>query len=138
MSSRQVFEVVPESLCRERTGKPPIRLKWVDTDKGGAGTPYVRSRLVAREIKRAKSPEEALDVHELYTSMPPVEAVRVIMSVLVTKRVSASGSPLKVGLWEISRAHLYGEALNARARKGCHPEGPGIWKPKKGRAMAES
>ena len=34
------------------TGRRPLRLKWIDTDKGGVGRRNIRSRLVCTEVRR--------------------------------------------------------------------------------------
>ena len=49
-----VYTVVDENTCWKETGKAPITLKWVDTNKGDDEKKNYRSRLVVREIK-AKS-----------------------------------------------------------------------------------
>ena len=35
----------------KRTGKPPITVRWVETNKGDDLNPRIRSRVVAREIR---------------------------------------------------------------------------------------
>ena len=37
--------------CWRRTGKAPVSVRWVDTDKGVDGVVDVRSRLVAKDFK---------------------------------------------------------------------------------------
>ena len=59
-------------------GKLPITVKWVDVNKGDDDEPNYRSRLVAREIKRRG--EESI-----FAPTPPLEALRVILSLLATK-----------------------------------------------------
>ncbi|CAE7854404.1 GIP [Symbiodinium necroappetens] len=92
------------------TGKQPIPLKWVDTQKGDAQNPNLRSRLVVKDIKARKSPEDQLDPAMLFSAMPPLEAVRLLASMLVTKGRSKPkhGRLLRLGSWDISRAHFYG------------------------------
>ena len=50
MVGRRIWSVVPEKECWDKTGKSPVTVKWVDTDKGPPGTIVVRSRLVARDF----------------------------------------------------------------------------------------
>jgi hypothetical protein len=53
MKSRCIWREVPLQACWDKTGKPPLTVKWVDTEKLGG---VVRSRLVARDFKtRAES-----------------------------------------------------------------------------------
>ena len=40
-----LYDVVPRSECFEETGRKPVDLKWVDTNKGDQSTPLYRSRL---------------------------------------------------------------------------------------------
>ena len=44
----------------------------------------------------------------LFSSIPPLEAMRLLCSLWATERVSQRGRSLKIGLWDISRAHFYG------------------------------
>ena len=59
-----VYRKVPIAQCVVETGKKPIGTRWVDTNKGDATNPKVRSRLVAQEIHRSKMPE-------LFAATPP-------------------------------------------------------------------
>ena len=52
-----VYKRVPHSRCFQCAGKPPIRVRWVDINKGDDKHPNYRSRLVAMEIKLMKNPE---------------------------------------------------------------------------------
>ncbi len=51
MKKRGIWRVVPIGMCLEKTGKGPVIVKWVDTDKWTGGVLMVRSRLVARDFK---------------------------------------------------------------------------------------
>eukprot|EP00971_Amphidinium_carterae_P149136 2956997-Amphidinium_carterae.1 len=42
--------------------------------------------------------------------MPPLEAIKTLCSLCMTLGVSPKGKPLKLALWDISRAHLHGDA----------------------------
>ena len=57
-----VYEVVPLTMCFEETGKRPISLRWIDTNKGDSLRPNYRSRMVVREIKARKSPSEQIPI----------------------------------------------------------------------------
>ena len=98
-----VWKRVPVSQCLEETGKQPI-----PTQKGDAQNPNLRSRLVVKDIKARKSPEDQLDPAMLFSAMPPLEAVRLLASMLVTKGRSKHGRLLRLGSCDISRAHFYG------------------------------
>ena len=40
----------------EETGKPPIKTRWLDTNKGDPSHPNFRSRLAVKYIKSTKRP----------------------------------------------------------------------------------
>ena len=110
MRRREVFEPCDESVCWQTTGRGPLRCRCVDTNKGESQKANYRSRLVAMEIKKAKKPEDQLSASELFSSTPPLEAVRLLCSLMITLGRSPRGLPLKLGFWDISRAHQYGTA----------------------------
>ena len=68
-----VWEKVPRSQCLEETGKPPIKLRWIDRNKKDEATPEYRSRIVAKEVKTYADPE-------LFAATPPVEYLRYLLS----------------------------------------------------------
>lgn len=107
VQKQQIYIPVDESECWSVTGKAPITLKWVDRNKGDAKHTNYRSRLVVREVKKAG---QALLDHELHSSMPPLEALKVLCSLMTSMRKSPRGLPLKMKLLDISRAHFYGES----------------------------
>ena len=59
-----VFDKVHIAQCWEKTGKAPLKARWVDIDKG---TRY-RSRWVAKQFKGS-------DIEEWFTAAPPIEAL---------------------------------------------------------------
>ena len=105
--AREVYEEVDEDMCWSETGRAPISLRWVDTNKGTEELPRIRSRLVVRELKVKTQHMEAA---ELFSAMPPLEALKLLVSLLVSKKRTARGGVLKLGLYDISRAHFYGVA----------------------------
>ena len=56
-----MYAKVPTSECWRVTGKAPLGIRWVDINKGDEFDQELRSRLVAKEIKRDK---EAYTVFE--------------------------------------------------------------------------
>ena len=104
LHKENVYTRVPSTMC---TGKL-LKLKWVDVNKGDAKTPKVRSRIVAKEVKKAESPEEQLRPEETFSSTPPLEAVYSLMSVFMTSR--EAGKKKMMASWDISRAHFMGKA----------------------------
>ena len=109
VKKQEIYTKVPIETCWERTSRAPITLKWVDVNKGDERNPYYRSRLVAREVKR--NGQRVLPDHMLFSSMPPLEALKVLCSLMVTLKVSRPRKkPLKLRLTDISRAHFYGRS----------------------------
>ena len=51
LHQQKVYTKRKISECMEVTGKPPIRLLWIDTNKGDDENENYRSRLVVREKK---------------------------------------------------------------------------------------
>ena len=101
---------MPIEQCFKETGKPLIKTRWLDTNKDDPSLshPNFRSRLVVKDVKAAKRPEDQLPANLLFSSTPPLEAMRLLCSLWATKQRSIHGERLKLGLWDISRAHFYG------------------------------
>ena len=78
----QVYERVPRRLAVEK-GVRPLGLKWVDVNKGDSGQKKYRSRIVTKEIKRSKGPDEQLGGETVFASTPPIEAVMTLLSLQV-------------------------------------------------------
>eukprot|EP00971_Amphidinium_carterae_P292147 5799547-Amphidinium_carterae.1 len=95
------------------TGHRLLDLKWIDTDKGGAGKDpskrFIRSRLVCRDIKARKKESEKLTEAELFSATPPLEALKLLLAWMAAQRSSKQAKPLKLAAWDVSRAHLYGK-----------------------------
>jgi hypothetical protein len=88
---RRVYEKVPLKQCMERTGKAPIKVRWVDINKGDDVNWEYRSRLVAKEIRVNKR----LD---LFAATPPLEAVKILFSLAVTEGIGFTGGRRR--FWE--------------------------------------
>ena len=100
---QKLFDYIPQSECAERQDRLSS-LKWALKKKGEK----VRARLVVREIKKAKSEDEKLEPSDLFSAMPPVESLKVLVSNLMTKRVDRRGRNLVLAVFDVSRAHFYG------------------------------
>ena len=81
----------------EETGKAPIGVKWVDTNKGDKERPEFRCRLVAKEIKKDKR-------EDLFAATPPLEAKRVLFSLL------ASMPEMRLDFIDVVRAYFQAKA----------------------------
>ena len=65
----------------------PLDLIWVDTDKSVDPTrKKIRSRLRPREYKTKKQGKiyRALPASQLFSALPPVEAVKVLVSIMMS------------------------------------------------------
>ena len=116
-TKRTVAEAVKVS------GKGPITVKWVDTNKGDDLNPNVRSRLVAREIRRAGE-------EPIFAPTPPLESLRTILSLAATDMVGRkpwcrdgkSEHRLQVAGYDISRAYLHAETDPNEPTYVCLPK----------------
>jgi len=104
LRKEKVYERVPASECQ---GKP-LPLKWVDVNKGDHTAPKIRSRLVAKEIKRAKPLAEQLGA-DTFAATPPLESVYALMSAFMTRRERGEVRKM-MAAWDVSRAHFMGKA----------------------------
>ena len=51
IKSYEVYVKRPITECLEVTGKKPMPIRWVDTNKGDDENPEYRSRIVAKDLK---------------------------------------------------------------------------------------
>ena len=89
--SEGVYEIVPVLECKD-AGMKLLDLVLVDTDKSVDPTrKKIRSRLCAREYKTKKQGkiQRALPASQLFSAMPPLEAVKVLVSVMMLVRCRA-------------------------------------------------
>ena len=100
-----MFDVIPRSEADSKV----VDLRWIDTNKGDDQDPRYRSRLVLRDIKARKKEGDKIPLKDLFSSMPPLEMFKAMLSLFVTKKASKRNEPLKLGLFDISRAHFYGK-----------------------------
>ena len=84
MESWHVWDVRPVAECWAATGRAPIGGRWVDHNKGDEQSPNVRSRWVAKDIARWKD-------DAMFAATPPLEAVRLLLSDLATRRRAHAG-----------------------------------------------
>ena len=95
------------SRCRRET---------VGADLGGykevCGHKTIRSRLCAREYKTKKQGkiQRALHASQLFSAMLPLEAVKVLVSIMMSVSWPSKGNPLKLRHYDISRAYFQGTA----------------------------
>ena len=72
-----VWDIGDKDVCNQKTGKPPIRGRWVDVNKGDDKNPVYQSRCVAQELRR----QHGGNTREgLFAAMPPLEAIKALIS----------------------------------------------------------
>ena len=109
--SEGVYEIDPMQEC-EDAGMKPLDLIWVDTDKSVDPTrKKIRSRLCAREYKTKKQGkiQRGLPASQLFYAMRPLEAVKVLVSIMMSVSLSNKRKPVKLRHYDI-RAHFQGTA----------------------------
>ena len=84
--------------CWKVIGKQPISTKWVDLRKGAD----VRSRWVARDFK----PKLERDREDLFASMPPLEAKKLLFQ--KSREIRKDGKKMKLLFIDVRKAHLNG------------------------------
>lgn len=107
LKKKDVWTKVPRSEALARTGKAPISVRWIDTNKGDDDTPNIRCRLVAREIRKAGE-------DPIFALTPPLESLRTILSLAATdfhgihrkNRDPDSPNRIQVSFIDISRAYF--------------------------------
>jgi hypothetical protein len=94
MRCKGIWREVPWSEAMNKTGKPPVTVKWVDTMKSGG---LIRSRLVARDF-RTKGEK---DREDLFAATPPLELLKALIS------KAAGCKARKILVIDVKKAHLY-------------------------------
>ena len=74
---KDVWVKVLRSEAMAQTGKRPIPVKWIITNKGDDMDPNYRARLVAMEIRRAGE-------DPIFAPTPPLESLRTVLSLAAT------------------------------------------------------
>ena len=80
-NSMQVYDRVPIQECWRVTGKGPIGVRWIDTDKGKgvAEKEKHRSRLVAQQFNTGPA-------DDMFAATPPTETLKMVISEAATGR----------------------------------------------------
>ena len=103
MYRRQVWVERSVSDCLKETGKLPIPVRWVVTNKGDELHPNVRCRLVAKHLVAKYGGKDAED---LFAAMPPFELIKSLL-VKAVQRNTWKSTVRKVMFIDVSKAHLY-------------------------------
>ena len=100
----EVYEYSTEAESRARTGRSPVGLKWIDTNKGSADAPRYRSRLVCTEVRHK-------GVEPIFSATPPLETLRVLLCVACQEDVFRVQDPFLISIADVSRPHFYADAV---------------------------
>ena len=105
-----MYVKVPVEECWRVTGKGPIGTRWIDVNKGDQENQELRSRLVAKEIKRDNR-------DDMFAATPPLEAKKALFSLAVTSeygsRTSRRKNKKKLLFIDVRRAYFYAAARRA-------------------------
>jgi len=98
--NERTWRIAKKTECWEKTGKAPVSVKWVDTDKShGQKKILVRSRLVARDFKT----KGERDRQDLFCATPPLELMRFLVSRAAT--VGPRNVKKKMLFIDVRKAH---------------------------------
>ena len=100
----EVHEYSTEAESRARTGRNPVGIKWIDTNKGSAEAPRHRSRLVCTEVRHK-------GVEPIFSATPPLETLRVLLCVACQEDVFRVEDPFLISIADVSRAHFHANAV---------------------------
>ena len=97
VKSMEVYAPATYAECIKNTGKPPIKSRWLDINKGDDANINYRSRWVAKQFK-------TYDDFEMFSATPPLDAIRYVVSVAASQK---DGRLLAI---DVSRAYFYAPA----------------------------
>ena len=93
-----VWELRPIAECIEVTGKKPVKVRWVDVNKGDDGSPNGRCRIVAKD----SNVDKRLD---LFAATPPLEYLRYLVSRCVSSQLGSRKTKLMIH--DVKKAYFY-------------------------------
>ena len=100
----EVYEYSTGAEARARTGRNPVGLKWIDSNKGSVEAPRYRSRLVCTEVHHK-------GVEPIFSARLPLETLRVLLSVACQENVFRVEDPFLISIADVSRAHFCADAV---------------------------
>ena len=100
----QVYKYSTVVESRTRTGRNPVGLKWVDTNKGSAEAPRYRSRFVCTKVRHK-------GVEPIFSATPPLETLRAPLCVACQEDVFQVEDTFLISIADVSPAHFYADAV---------------------------
>ena len=73
LQDRKVYSLSTTAEAFRLTRRPPLKLKWIDTNKGDKRLFNIRSRLVCTEIRRK-------GIEAIFSATPPLESLRALVA----------------------------------------------------------
>ena len=108
VAKHRVYDKVPIAQCYEDTGAAPIKVRWLDINKGDELSPEYRSRLVAMEIKKDNR-------KDLFAPTPPLEAKKILFAMAVTEGYGFEEGKEKEGMIldfiDVRRAFFHADCI---------------------------
>ena len=87
--------------CGKCDGKKPVKVRWVDVNKGDDESPNVRCRIVAKDFNIDKRPD-------LFAATPLLEYLRYLISRCASSQLSSRKTKLMVQ--DVNKAYFYAPA----------------------------
>ena len=83
----------------------PIKLRWIDINKGDKVNPEYRSRIVAKDFKIDKR-------WDVFAATPPLEALKMLISLWMTEGIgfTSNNSRMKMEFIDVRRAFFHAPA----------------------------
>ena len=86
------------------TGRNPVDLKWIDTNKGSAEAPRYRPRMVCTAVRHKV-------VEPIFSATPPLVTLRILLCVACQEDIFRVQDPFLISVTDVSRAHFYADAV---------------------------
>ena len=103
IKSYEVYVQRPIKECLEVTGKKPMPIRWVDTNKGDEENPEYRFRIVAKDLKSERDPN--MPAIDSFAPMPALEMMKLLLSLAAMWRKTRRGGVLVIMVIDVRKAH---------------------------------
>ena len=90
IKSYEVYVKRPVSDCLKVTGKKPMPIRWVDTNKGDDKNLEYHVRIVAKDLKTKRDPN--MPAIDSFAPMPALEMMKLLLSLAAMWRTTSHHS----------------------------------------------
>ena len=104
LKDRKVYSVSTAAEAFRLTRRPPLELKWIDTNKVDQRLFNIRSRLECTEIRRK-------GIEAIFSATPPLEFLRALIAKAASQVPLNKQDPYKIMLVDVSCAHFYANSV---------------------------